>query len=488
MYDQKLRVLLYSSGVAQLDTWLDELLPGDRRNAIRVESIERFEQIDLLRDELRRFSTDIALVHLHFRYLPYFAQRGQFAAVDDLIGKHRGRYLEAALELGRWQQRLYGLPEDCSPYLLVSRRDLLDRHALSPPNTLDELLAQAQNGAGLAVETSVVAELHHGLPLLALVLGAAGLDLASAPSELIAQREAIGRAYRSLQRLQAITGFVSDPPRNQAALNQLRDGEVCHALCWSGATAQLPAEIAAELVFTPLLAHPAARLPMQGNGWCIPANTRDRGSAAMLLDAVTRPAFIQRCESDGGWSFPAQPALWNDPAILADKPFYADADTIFQQTERCTAIVVDNDRSLLWRSLVESLLAGDELDVWIERIQHSSDEIARSNVKQAVVQRALDYIERHLAEIEQLTDIAAHVRLHSDHLGVLFKRELGLSCWAYVTERRMSRALDLLRDVTLDIKEVAERVGIKPSYFNQSFRRRFGCPPTEMRRSLLRNG
>jgi len=77
--------------------------------------------------------------------------------------------------------------------------------------------------------------------------------------------------------------------------------------------------------------------------------------------------------------------------------------------------------------------------------------------------------------------IAETVQLSPDHLRGLFKQHFGISPQAYRTSIRMNHALSLLRATTLNVSEVAVRVGYDdPLYFSRAFRRHFGIPPSRV--------
>ena len=63
-----------------------------------------------------------------------------------------------------------------------------------------------------------------------------------------------------------------------------------------------------------------------------------------------------------------------------------------------------------------------------------------------------------------------------------FKRALGCPPAAYVAEERVSRARMLLETTALPVARIARMVGYrKPGAFSESFRRRTGMLPSEIR-------
>ena len=98
--------------------------------------------------------------------------------------------------------------------------------------------------------------------------------------------------------------------------------------------------------------------------------------------------------------------------------------------------------------------------------------------------RAVAHVERHLAEALSVASIAAAAGLSPSRLAHLFREEVGLSVQAFVEQRRMLRAADLLRRTSFPIKQVAAEVGFdSPFYFSRRFSRWAGQSPMTFRRS-----
>lgn len=92
------------------------------------------------------------------------------------------------------------------------------------------------------------------------------------------------------------------------------------------------------------------------------------------------------------------------------------------------------------------------------------------------------YIDDHLAERIGLEALARVVRMSPYHFARAFKHSAGLSPHAYVTERRLQRALALLRAGRLGVTETALACGFaSSSHFAARFGRRFGFSPSALR-------
>lgn len=98
------------------------------------------------------------------------------------------------------------------------------------------------------------------------------------------------------------------------------------------------------------------------------------------------------------------------------------------------------------------------------------------------IRKAIIYIENNFREPISLTDIANAVNLNPSYLSRLFKKENGLSVTEYLTQFRLEKAKELLKDNSLRLRDVAEHVGYNDiSYFSNTFKKYTGMSPTEYR-------
>ncbi|MGW0862987.1 helix-turn-helix domain-containing protein [Streptomyces sp. NPDC002611] len=102
------------------------------------------------------------------------------------------------------------------------------------------------------------------------------------------------------------------------------------------------------------------------------------------------------------------------------------------------------------------------------------------------VRAAITRIESRLREPLSVATLADHVGLSHNHLGRLFRAQLGTTVVAYIRGRRLSRAHHLLTRASLPVKAVAPMVGFRDlQSFNKAFRRAYGVPPTAVRNGVM---
>lgn len=98
------------------------------------------------------------------------------------------------------------------------------------------------------------------------------------------------------------------------------------------------------------------------------------------------------------------------------------------------------------------------------------------------IRLAKDYIEEHLGEPISLEDVAEYVNYSSSYLSTLFHRETEMNFSNYLQKLRIERAKDYLKNSSLSIVEIAERLGFtSDKYFRKVFKKEIGIRAKEYR-------
>jgi len=99
------------------------------------------------------------------------------------------------------------------------------------------------------------------------------------------------------------------------------------------------------------------------------------------------------------------------------------------------------------------------------------------------LRRAIDYIEANFDTDLSLTDICRASGISASQLTTLFRSQLGTSPYAFVIERRLAKAVQLLQRTEVPIALVALDCGFADqSHMTRLFRARLGRTPASYRR------
>lgn len=132
-----------------------------------------------------------------------------------------------------------------------------------------------------------------------------------------------------------------------------------------------------------------------------------------------------------------------------------------------------------------------ELEEAVERLGERSGQVpareapeVSAGAKSRYVTEALGYVGEHYAEPDMsIAQVAQSLGLSEGHLSHVFKRETGKTLGSYITEVRMGRAKELLKDCRSKVYEVAEAVGYRDiTYFSAAFKKTMGVSPSEFQK------
>lgn len=146
------------------------------------------------------------------------------------------------------------------------------------------------------------------------------------------------------------------------------------------------------------------------------------------------------------------------------------------------------------RRLHEARPASEELQIqmallkiWREIFEHvepGERSCAENGRDTERIRRIMGYIQEHYGEKITLEDLADQIHLCKSESCRLFKRYMNESMFDYLLDYRVERSLELLRQSSLDVTQIAGQVGFgNPGYYSRIFKRKMGCTPLEYRKS-----
>lgn len=108
---------------------------------------------------------------------------------------------------------------------------------------------------------------------------------------------------------------------------------------------------------------------------------------------------------------------------------------------------------------------------------------SRQVQKNFPIRAAAAYVQEHFTEKITLEQTAEQVHLSPVYFSGLFKKETGMNFSEYLTQVRVQEAKRLLKQGTVNVSEVAERVGYSDArHFSKTFQRLVGITPKEYRK------
>lgn len=98
--------------------------------------------------------------------------------------------------------------------------------------------------------------------------------------------------------------------------------------------------------------------------------------------------------------------------------------------------------------------------------------------------RSMEYIRSHYDEPLKRNELAESASLSINHFSFLFKQYSGYSPMQYITRVRLDNAKHMLRNSSLPISEIAQKVGFQdPLYFARVFAKETGFSPRAYRKA-----
>jgi YesN/AraC family two-component response regulator len=126
---------------------------------------------------------------------------------------------------------------------------------------------------------------------------------------------------------------------------------------------------------------------------------------------------------------------------------------------------------------------------WLERqsqqtVEKESLIKLEPELPSSTIEQVLDYIKRTpLGEIS-LKDAASSVHMNPSYLSQLFKQQTHKKFVDYITELKIEEGKRLLKQTSLRMSEIAERLGYQDlAYFSNTFKKITGRAPSDFRKS-----
>jgi len=128
------------------------------------------------------------------------------------------------------------------------------------------------------------------------------------------------------------------------------------------------------------------------------------------------------------------------------------------------------------------------LELWqvlYENTSEKRDNVIATNHQLSVLKNMITYIHGHYWEKTTLDDICRAGGIGKTSCTTIFKEYVRCTPIAFLTEFRLQKAIELLRETDMSITEIAYATGFSgASYFSECFKNSFGCSPREYRENV----
>jgi signal transduction histidine kinase/AraC-like DNA-binding protein/ABC-type sugar transport system substrate-binding protein len=129
------------------------------------------------------------------------------------------------------------------------------------------------------------------------------------------------------------------------------------------------------------------------------------------------------------------------------------------------------------------IVSADEIQAMLQRIDDKISPLGQP--QSALVRQTLSYFMQNYEQDLSRSVIAKTIGVTESYLTSLFRQEVGITPWEFLTRMRISMARDLLRATSKSVTEVAIMVGYNDSaYFSRVFHKQTGVTPKQYRAQL----
>ena len=135
----------------------------------------------------------------------------------------------------------------------------------------------------------------------------------------------------------------------------------------------------------------------------------------------------------------------------------------------------------------EFLLAGEVLQIWYLLQQELPTNTESGNeALDERFRRLLMYMQNHYSEVITLDELATHVGLSRSECCRYFKKRTGRTLMDYLTQYRLHKSMEELRQKDKSISQIAQDCGFQSqSYYTKRFRELTGKTPGQFRKRRL---
>jgi len=121
-----------------------------------------------------------------------------------------------------------------------------------------------------------------------------------------------------------------------------------------------------------------------------------------------------------------------------------------------------------------------------EKLELNSNFDKSNDGRKFYVTKAKGWVREHYKENISISDVALELGISESYLSRLFKNYMGYTFVEYLTNFRIKIAIELLKDHSVKVYEVSEKVGYHdPKYFSILFKKKIGVTPMSFKNQMM---
>ncbi len=116
-------------------------------------------------------------------------------------------------------------------------------------------------------------------------------------------------------------------------------------------------------------------------------------------------------------------------------------------------------------------------------IENDKSSFTQYEIKEKLLDRIINYIDMNFEKNIRVEDIAAEFGYSSSYISHLFSKQMGISVKSYYDNKRLEKAVKLLKESNISISDIASKLNFKSLYsFSRAIKDKYGVAP-----SIIRN-
>lgn len=122
------------------------------------------------------------------------------------------------------------------------------------------------------------------------------------------------------------------------------------------------------------------------------------------------------------------------------------------------------------------------------KLEHSIiplDTDIQNNIENSIINTTLEYIHKHIYQKITIPEVASIIPISSSYLSKIFKKQMKLTIVDYITNYRLAKGKEMIRDSKYNFTEISNILGYNSvHYFSKQFKKCYGISPTEYSKSI----